>query len=190
MNMNENTSKNKGITVYVGGDMLKLGSQIMRQREKERLAQLGFTPYAPQDDEEINDKQNQTEESNDGLAEKIFFKDTEAMLKSDILIFEVDGNNIGTTTEVGQFAMVYELAGRYPHIQELQELASKPVFFHTTDVRHTDIPEKGMRRSFSMNQYLHGACLRMNPKGIQTWNEIEEELKEIQRAHDLNGLPF
>ena len=181
------TDNNK-LTVYVGGDMLKAGSQIMRKMEKERLIELGFEPYAPQDDKEINDKTNQTEESNDGLAEKIFFKDTEAMLKSDILIFEVDGNNIGTTTEVGQFAMVYELAGRYPHINELQELASKPVFFHTTDVRHTDIPEKGMRRSFSMNQYLYGACLRMNPKGIVTWSEIEEELKEIKKSHE--ALPF
>ncbi|WP_207463823.1 nucleoside 2-deoxyribosyltransferase [Enterococcus mundtii] len=161
--------------VYVGGDMLLKGSQLLREIEKKRLKELGFTPYAPQDDEEINDKKQQTEDSNNGLAEKIFNKDTKAMLNADILIFEVSNNNVGTTTEIGQWAMVHRLA-KIVDDPMIQLLAKKPIFFHSTDVRDTDIPESNWRRSHSYNQYLIGAILEINQKGIQTWEEIESEL--------------
>lgn len=183
-----NTTKDK-LICYTGGDMLLRGSQMLREWEKSRVSKLGLEPYAPQDDKEINDKQNQTEESNDGLAEKIFNKDTIAMMDADVLIFEVANNNVGTTAEVGQWAMVHRLA-KLTDDKLIQHLASKPIFFHTTDVRDTDIPESGWRRSHSYNQYLIGSILECNPNGIQTWSEIEEELKEIKRVNDLDGLPF
>lgn len=51
------------------------------------------------------------------------------------------------------------------------------IFFHSYDIRRTNIPETGDRRSTSINQYLYGAILTLNPKGIQSWEEIVEELK-------------
>lgn len=165
--------------IYIGGHMLTTGAQHMRNLEKEAAKRLGYKPYAPHEDEEINDKTNQSVEDNDGLAEKIFKKDTQAMIESDVLVFEVDNGNVGTSCEIAQFAMLKALA---PHTEDelIKKLADKPVFFHCTDIRHTDIPEVGMRRSYSFNQYLIGTILALNPKGIQSWSEIEEELVALK----------
>lgn len=165
--------------IYQGGDMLKKGSQLLRNIEKEELRALGLIPYAPQDDKEINDKENQSEESNNGLAEKIFHKDTMAMLDADILIFDVDNNNVGTTAEIGQWAMLHKLAKVYPEDIRLRKLVNKPIFFYSTDVRDTDIPESSWRRSHSYNQYLIGCVLECNPKGIQTWEDVKNELSKL-----------
>ncbi len=92
-------------------------------------------------------------------------------MNADILIFDVDNDNVGTTTEVGQWAMIHRLA-KLEKDHWLQELAQKPIFFQNTDIRATDIPEKGYARSFSINQYLHGAIQECNPLGIQKWEDI------------------
>lgn len=182
--------------IYSGGDMLKLGSQLMKNKENEELTELGFKVYSPQDDKEINDKTNQTKESNDKLAEKIFAKDTKGILESDILIFEVDNNNVGTTTEVGQCAqkeLEHLLSIQHLHADlhnlSLHELTTFPgrekyflkkYFFHSYDVRRTNIPEEGDRRSWSLNQYLNGALQFLNPNGIMSWDEIKDELKTLR----------
>lgn len=180
--------------IYSGGDMLKKGSQLIKNQENEELRSLGFNVYSPQDDKEINDKQNQTKESNDGLAEKIFAKDSNGILTSDILIFEVDNNNVGTSVEVGQVAQSELL-----HLLDLQKQGvldsslsvleltklpnredyfNKKYFFHSYDVRRTDIPEASDRRSWSINQYLYGAVAFLSSKGIQPWEDIISELKK------------
>lgn len=175
------TSKTNGLLIYVGGAMLDKGSQYMRQQEKEQVEALGFLTHAPQDDKEINDKSNQSVEDNNNLAERIFDKDTKAMINADILIFEVSNNNVGTTAEIGQWAMIHRLAKDGIGGDEIKKLAQKPIFFHSTDVRDTDIPEAGYRRSHSYNQYLIGSVYECNPKGVQMWENILEELKLIDR---------
>ena len=172
-------TKNNKLTVYLGGNMLEKAAQMLRNIEKEQISALGFEPYAPQDDKEINDKSNQSEESNNNLAERIFDKDTKAMMNADILIFEVSNNNVGTTAEIGQWAMVHRLAKEGIGGDEIKKLAQKPIFFHSTDVRDTDIPEIGHRRSHSYNQYLHAACLECNKNGIQKWDDVLKELNII-----------
>lgn len=167
-----------GKTVYIGGDMLKKGSQLMRNKEKGDLINLGFSIYSPLEDKEINDKTNQTAEGNASLATKIFDKDTKGMLAADVLIFDVDNDHVGTTTEVGQWAMVHRLA-KHTDDELIQELVKKPIFFHSTDIRATDIPEVGFSRSFSINQYLNGAIQEVNPLGVMTWEEILEHLTKI-----------
>lgn len=171
------------LTVYIGGDMVTRSSQMLRDLEKRQIEKLGFEPYAPQDDKEINDKSKQSKESNDSLAEKIFNKDTEAMINADILIFEVSNNNVGTTAEIGQWAMVHRLA-KLTEDKKIQELAMKPIYFHSTDVRDTDIPESGYRRSHSYNQYLLGSVIECNSRGIMTWDEIETELKVVKHWYE------
>lgn len=170
------------LQVYVGGDMLLKGSQLLREQEKARIKELGFIPYAPQDDKEINDKANQTAETNSKLSAKIFEKDTRAMVESDILIFEVANNNVGTCVEIGQWAMIHWLSQENPSNILLRSLASKPIFFHSTDIRDTSIPETGYERSHSYNQYLIGAVEKAFPLGIQTWEEIEQELLKLNEV--------
>lgn len=165
-------------TIYVGGDMLKRGSQLLREEEKALLRAEGFNVYAPQDDKSINDKSAHTKESNANLATRIFNKDTDAMMDADILIFEVDNNNVGTSVEIGQWAMIHYLAklDEFKDNEQIQELASKPIFFHTTDIRDTDIEESGINRSHSYNQYLVGALIEANPLGVMPFNELVDYL--------------
>jgi hypothetical protein len=57
----------------------------------------------------------------------------------------------------------------------------KKVYPHLEDIRRTNIPETGDRRSWSINQYVYGVCLDLTDgKGLYEWEEILEELKEVQ----------
>lgn len=152
--------------IYNGGDMLSLANQAKHAEENRQLRDLGFQVYSPQDDKAINDKTNQTVESNNSLAEKIFDRDTKGMEQADIIIFEVSNNNVGTTTEIGQWAM-----------QERVNPTGKRYYFHSYDIRRTSIPEVGDRRSWSINQYLYGAILSLNQHGIMEWEDIISELR-------------
>ena len=78
--------------VYIAGDMLLKGSQMLREQEANDLRALGYEIHSPKDDKEINDKSAQTEESNNGLAEKIVYKDTVGIVQSDIVVIEPTNN--------------------------------------------------------------------------------------------------
>lgn len=160
--------------IYNGGDMLSVANQAAHAEENRQLKQLGFQVYSPQDDKTINDKTNQTVESNNSLAEKIFDRDTKGMEKADIIIFEVANTNVGTTTEIGQWAM-----------KNQSTALDKFFFFHSYDIRRTSIPEIGDRRSWSINQYLYGAILSLNPNGIENWNTIINKLIQLRHAQDM-----
>lgn len=152
--------------IYNGGDMLDLANQLLHNEENCELRKLGFEVYSPQEDKTINDKTNQSIESNNSLAEKIFDHDTKGMERADIIIFEVSNDHVGTTTEIGQWAQ-----------QERIQPTGKRYYFHSYDIRRTSIPEIGDRRSWSINQYLYGAILSLNPKGIMDWHDILAELR-------------
>ena len=184
-------------TIYLGGDMLKKGSQLLREQEANDLRKLGYEIYSPKDDKEINDKKNQTEESNNGLAEKIVYKDTKGILESDFIVIEPHENALGTMVELGQIKGMkdaYHIIRHWlhqnkdvqPHVfynfeNEFEKMFDKQVYAHIEDVRRTDIPECGDRRSWGVNQYVYGVCLDLtNGRGLYEWNEILEELKNAK----------
>ena len=183
--------KNKQI--YLGGDLLKKGSQMLRDQEKKELEALGYTVYSPKDDKEINDKSNQTEDSNNGLAEKIVLKDTKGIIESDIIVIEPTNDALGTCVELGQIKGMKDIALKIRKLYwdtpddnefmlEIQKLCSaiinKKVYPHYEDIRRTDIPECADRRSWSVNQYVYGVCLDLtNGKGFYEWEEIKDQLK-------------
>ena len=90
------------------------------------------------------------------------------MEQADIIIMEVSNDHVGTNVEIGQWAQ-----------QERIQPSNKKYFFHSYDIRRTNIPEAGDRRSWSINQYLFGAILKLNPNGIQPWSEIIKELRNL-----------
>lgn len=189
--------------VYLAGDMLKVGSILLRNQEKKDIKRAGFKVYSPVEDKEINDKSNQTEESNAGLAEKIVFKDTKAIIESDIIVIEPQDNAIGTMIELGQIKgmkdvskmiinILSENQGRSEKIILEQisnlcyEMDGKIVFPHYEDIRRTDIPEQGDRRSWGVNQYCYGVCLDLTEgKGFYEWDEIINNLKEIKEDENV-----
>ena len=179
--------------VYLGGDMLKLGSQMLREKEANDIRALGYKIHNPKDDEEINDKAAQTVESNNSLAEKIVYKDTRGIIESDLIVIEPHENALGTMLELGQIKgmkdmakmFIDEIQGKDDMIQRVgdylafcEKMLEKPIYPHLEDVRRTDIPEVGDRRSWGVNQYVYGVCLDLtNGKGFYEWEEILEELK-------------
>ncbi|MDN6409436.1 MAG: hypothetical protein L0J76_04920, partial [Tetragenococcus halophilus] len=60
-----------GKLVYVGGDIMSYGNQLLREKEKEDIRSIGLKVHSPKDDKEINDKSSQSVEDNNHLAEKI-----------------------------------------------------------------------------------------------------------------------
>ena len=190
-------------TIYLAGDMLKKGSILLREQEAKELRELGHKIYSPIEDKSINDKTNQTEESNNGLAERIVRNDTRGILNSDIIVREPHENALGTMVELGQIKGYKDCARELKSIlnrlvksecddsQAVNRLAmelyllikkyDKKVYPHLEDIRRTNIPESGDRRSWSINQYVYGVCLDLTDgKGLYEWEEILEELKEVQ----------
>lgn len=182
--------KNKKI--YLAGDMLKYGSQLQREEEKKQILELGYDVHSPKDDKEINDKQDQTEESNNGLAEKIVRNDTEGIVSSDIIVIEPHENALGTICELGQikgmrdayksilnFFSQYDTNTANTIYQVFNDIFNKKVYPYVRDIRRTGIPECGDRRSWGINQYIYGVCLNLtNGKGLYEWGEILEDLKK------------
>ena len=179
--------------VYIAGDMLKLGSQMLREKEAKEIAELGYKIHSPKDDKEINDKSAQTEESNNSLAEKIVKKDTEGIISSDIIVIEPTNDALGTMVELGQIKgmkdmakMVLDAINNIEYDREAlhntmalcESMINKKVYSHYEDCRRTTIPEKADRRSWSVNQYVYGVCLDLTEgKGFYEWSEILEGLK-------------
>lgn len=185
-------------TVYIAGDMLKKGSRILRDQEKKDIEELGYSVYSPMDDVEINDKQKQTEESNNKLAEKIVYKDTMGILQSDIIVIEPTNDACGTMVELGQIKGAKDMAkivataimdmtiekrdDKFIILQVMrlcQDMFDKKIYPHYEDCRRTDIPEKSDRRSWGVNQYVYGTCLDLSRgKGFYEWDEILDILKK------------
>ena len=152
--------------MYLGGDMLSLGQQMRRDWEKKELERLGFEVYAPQDDKDINDKQNANQT---GLAERIVYNDTAGIYKSDILIFDYLPHAQGTIAEMG-----------YVHgLLQYVDNDKYDIYVQCTDVRQGTghVSKEQNRSEFSINQYVYGVILDItNGRGIQTFNEICQDL--------------
>lgn len=178
--------------IYILGDILKGGSQLLRAKEAEELRSRGLDVYSAIEDKEINDKSNQTEDSNNGLAEKIVFKDTQAIRASDVIIAEVDNDSVGSCVEIGQIDIMNqyhtELCDIIKNSQNEKEVCDKlnkfllqnpykEVYCHNGDMRRTSISEVGDRRSWSINQYLYGVVLRITKnRGIEKFKDILDRL--------------
>lgn len=183
--------------VYIAGDMLPKGSQMLRAKEREDIKKIGLDFYNPMDNKSINSK---AEVSNDGLAERIVKADTDAIKSSDVIVIEPQPFAQGTLVELGEIhgmkmlaQMILDIADEETFTPEalnkIIQLASKvdeqKVFPHYEDVRRftgAGKDEEGDRRSLGINQYVYGVCLDLtNGKGFYEWDEVLDELKKIKK---------
>ncbi|MFA2720568.1 nucleoside 2-deoxyribosyltransferase [Bacillus paranthracis] len=183
--------------VYIAGDMLPKGSQMLRALEREQIKEIGLDFYNPMDNKEINSKE---EVSNDGLAERIVKADTDAIESSDVIVIEPQPFALGTMVELGQvkgrkdlakqiIAMADDFNGSVSELlNQIIELAeqvdNQKVFPHYEDIRrfpNAGADEVGDRRSLGINQYVYGVCLDLTDgKGFYDWDEVLAELKKIK----------
>lgn len=187
---------------YIAGDIMTRGSQLQRAEERDKLLAAGINVYTPQDNKKINDKQSAIQE---GLAERIVREDMERIFAATEILIEPQPHAQGTLIELGiiygmkalaaQIEKVYGEAevmlneGATPtetdgyivnKVSDLGEkVLSQKIYAHNSDIRRTEIPEQGDRRSFSVNQFLYGVVLDLtNGKGFYDLDEAIEEIKK------------
>lgn len=193
---------------YLLADMLYKGSTLLRAEEAKQLRAIGIPLYSAGEqnkDGDINDKKNQTVESNNDLHAHIFKKDVDNIMASDLIVCNPERFAEGSICELGAVEMfnyiwrvIDEIMNdehlsyeeRVALMQEWLEVnPHKDVYVHLEDIRCTDLPESGYNRSFMMNQFVRGCAVAVQTgergvpvsqggKDIMSWEEIIEELKE------------
>ena len=156
--------------------------------DKFKAANIPGTVYSPVMNRSINDKSNMTEEENNHLAEKICEADIERLWNSDYTVLCPEQSAIGTMCEMGVlYGWKYMMHKIIEAIQEyagekticlnnlsdaecaeifkklfcdiIEPQYNKINYAHYFDIRTNHLNEKDWRRSFSINQMLHGMIL-------------------------------
>lgn len=185
--------KKQDIKLYLAGGMLNRGEIMLREYEAELLKESGLSDnmYSPIENKEINDKKKA---DNNGLAERIFSHDTNAIMGCNVFIAEAMEKNLGTCMEIAQaYTMNYyndklrkilnlNIAPQYKlsAIKKLidVEIPYKHMYTHYNDTRMPDEPEQGFRRSAGYHQYLLGCVLAAtNEYPSNTMEEVIAKLK-------------
>ena len=83
---------------YLGGHLLNQAMVEYREKQHNEVEGIiGVTPYSPHQDRSINDKSNAVQE---GLAERILKNDFKAMQESDVFVFDILNEGLGTQAEL------------------------------------------------------------------------------------------
>lgn len=189
----------KDRVVYSGGHLLNEAFVEYRDKQHNQLAAIdGIEPYSPHKDASINDKSNAEQT---GLAERILANDFKAMQESDVFVFDVLNEGLGTIAEMGIVLGMKHQAQKV--IDELKEIEfyvgylddaevaifaeqlvilDKPVLCYCSDIRQGNghIPGHPDRFEFSTNQFVYGMVLELtNGEGFISWDEVLERLEMI-----------
>jgi len=201
------------LQVYNAGHILNEAMVAYREKQHKEIDLIeGVTPYSPHKDESINDKANAIQEN---LAERIVHNDFKAMRESDIFVFDVLNEGLGTIAELGiLLGMKHHAKESVERLQErvdslvefygtegdeykalINEISKhktiidKPVFCYCSDIRqgHKKPYIDPDRAEFSTNQFVYGTVLELTGgKGFSTWDEILKELKNIGMEQGLS----
>lgn len=188
--------------IYLAGNIMDKGSNLARKQEYDQVMALNIDAdiYSPVANSDINDKNmpgltmEQKIEKNNHLAEEIVKQDCDRLWKANTVVMSPEQNAIGTLNEIGVLYGWKDMAQRILDIckdsdnaeETLKKVAAvcqgtvdKDIYLHYSDIRDTDIPEVGWRRSFSINQFLYGLVLALEKTGdFETFDEILDNLKK------------
>lgn len=187
---------NKRLT-YIAGDIMTRGSQLQRAEERAKLEAAGISVYNPQDNDDINDK------SKLPLAERIVAEDIKRLFAATDIVIEPQPHAQGTLVELGIIYGMKALASTMKMQRDLfwenedldfnetldaideidsmiiDGVLAQKVYPHNSDIRRTDSPETGDRRSFSVNQFVYGVVLALTDgKGFYDFDEAVEQIKK------------
>ena len=195
---------------YLLGDMLYKGSTLLRAQEAEQLRAIGVPLYSAAEqnkDGDINDKSNQTVDSNNDLHAHIFKKDIDNIMASDLIIANPERFAEGSICELGateMFNHIWMVMDEILNDENLDDEQKvlllqdwmkdnpyKTTYVHIADIRCTDLEESGFNRSFYINQFVRGCAVSVQTgkrgvpvsqggKDVMTWEEVIEELKGNQ----------
>ena len=203
--------KNTETKLYMLGDMLSKGSQLLRAQEVEQLRGIGLEVYSAAEqnkDGDINDKKGQTKESNADLHAHIFKKDIDNIMAANVIIANPERYAEGSICELGAVEMFNHIWQVMTDIMDdirltpeqkielvnkwLQENPYKETYCYLSDIRCTDIEESGYNRSFYINQFVRGCivAVQTGQRGVPVsqggidvmeWDDILTTLELEQR---------
>lgn len=187
----------KELQVYNAGHILNEAMVDYRNKQAKEINSIeGIKCYNVLDDKSINDKSNAEQ---NGLAERILANDFKAMQGSDIFVFDVLNEGLGTIAELGivlgmkhqakiTIDKLDEAIENYGFLvedsedelyEESKSLLDKPVFCYCSDIRqgHGKPYNDPDRAEFSINQFVYGMVLELtNGEGFISWEEVKERL--------------
>lgn len=197
----------KELQVYNGGHILNDAMVEYRNKQAEQINSIiGVKCYNVLDDKSINDKANAKQEK---LAERILNNDFKAMQNSDVFVFDILNEGLGTIAELGILLGIKHQAQEtinkldetadivrcdfdgnetdeydtlQDEIKELEKIVNKPVLIYCSDIRqgHGKPYNDPDRAEFSTNQFIYGMILSLtNGKGFISWEEVLNELERI-----------
>ena len=187
----------KELQVYNGGHILNEAMVEYRNKQADEINSIiGIKCYNVLDDKSINDKANAEQT---GLAERILNNDFKAMQESDIFVFDILNEGLGTIAELGILLgmkhQAQKIIDKYEDIDfrdlepltqydilEAYNIVNKPVLIYCSDIRqgHGKGYSDPDRAEFSTNQFVYGMILSLtNGKGFMSWEEVKEELEYL-----------
>ena len=205
-------NKIKDKVCYMGGHLLNEAMVDYRDKQHKQVEGIvGVTPYSPHKDKSINDKANAEQTK---LAERILNNDFKAMQESDIFVFDILNEGLGTIAELGILLGIkhqaqetinkldetadivrFDVDGNQTdeydtlqdEIEELEKILDKPVLIYCSDIRqgHGKGYDDPDRAEFSTNQFIYGCVLSVtNGEGFISWEEV---LNRLEKLGEKNG---
>ncbi len=193
--------------VYMAGHILNEAMVDYREKQHKQVSEIkGVAPYSPHQDKSINDKSNAVQE---GLAERILKNDFKAIEQSDIYVFDVLSEGLGTIAELGivlgmkqhaketikqledsadtvAFDVEGNLTDSYYNLMDEVEyhkaILDKPVLCYCSDIRqgHGKPYNDPDRAEYSTNQFVYGMVLELtNGEGFISWEETLNRLEDF-----------
>lgn len=195
--------------VYNGGSMTTYQARDFQLKMNDIIEGVGLDVYTPSKNKSINDKEAI---GNKDIAKMIVAKDSEAIINSDIRMFNNSGT-VGTSIEIGQVLGMNDFANiikktieqeekKEPEYKEISEEArlqgiiehiwrlcnaelNKEFILFDIDVRSHDEPEAGYKRSKGYHQYERGVGMRLmrNEEGyLHLEEQVIPKLDELGKA--------
>ena len=192
---------------YNGGNMTSFGARDFCLKVNGMIEGAGLSVYTPTNNKKINDKETL---GNKDIARMIVAKDSEAIINSDVRVFNGELTP-GTLIETGQVLGMNDMSAIIMKtIEKMESLGhddtsikdtlwnichyerSKDFILYDTDIRYHEQPEAGYRRSTFKHQYQRGVGMKLmnNQDGFIRFDTLQDTLSIIgqQTTEDVYNV--
>ena len=192
---------------YNGGIMTTEAAKDFCLKVNDMIEGAGLSVYTPTNNKKINDKETL---GNKDIARMIVAKDSEAIINSDVRVFNGE-LTAGTLIETGQVLGMNDMSAIIMKtIEKMESLGhddtsikdtlwnichyerSKDFILYDTDIRYHEQPEAGYRRSTFKHQYQRGVGMKLmnNQDGFIRFDTLQDTLSIIgqQTTEDVYNV--
>ena len=181
---------------YNGGNMTTEAAKDFCLKVNDMIEGAGLSVYTPTNNKKINQKDSI---GNKDIARMIVAKDSEAIINSDVRVFNGELTP-GTLIETGQVLGMNDMSAIIMKtIEKMESLGhddtsikdilwnicqyerNKDFILYDTDIRYHEQPEAGYRRSTFKHQYQRGVGMKLmnNQDGFIRFDTLQDALDVI-----------